>query len=151
VSSSAFLIPAGTPVRYPEGVKNDEDAIFFNELSELGPVRCVPEILSGYRRHPESTQARAKNELVGFENMLRWARAREAQRPGTVRRLMHTFATRLVNVRWRRNWVWYWRLRDFCVANWPEGVPMPPTLTERVWPPVVYRVKDAIDRIRGKA
>jgi glycosyltransferase involved in cell wall biosynthesis len=151
IMPSASLVPADVPVRFPEWAKNDEDAIFFNELSELGPVRCVPEVLMRYRKHPGSAMAKVRNELVGFENLLRWAREREATRPGTVRRLMHTFATRLENVRWRRNWVWYWRLRNFCVANWPPGVPLPPTLTERVWPPVVYRVKDAIDRIRGKA
>lgn len=152
VTSSSFVIPAGTPVRYPEWARNDEDAIFFNEVSELGPVRCVPEVLAAYRRHPTSaqaTQARTGNELAGCQNLLRWAKEREALHPGTVRRLLHTLAGVLVNVRWRRNWRWYWKLRGFCDAHWPADVPKPPVLSERVWPPAAYRLKDALDRLRG--
>jgi glycosyltransferase involved in cell wall biosynthesis len=148
VMPSASLVPTDTPIRFPEWAKNDEDAIFFNEVSELGPVRCVPEILMNYRKHPDSVMAKSRNELIGVENLLRWAKSREAEKPGTVQRLMHSLATRLVNVRWRRNWEWYWKLRGFCIANWPAGVPQPPILTERIWPPIVYRVKDTLDRLR---
>ena len=154
VTSSSFVIPATTPVRYPEWARNDEDAIFFNDVAELGPVRCVPEVLMGYRKHPTSAQAthaRSRNELAGVENLLRWAKEREAKHPGTVRRLLHTLAGALVNVRWRRNWRWYWKLRGFCDANWPADVPRPPVLTERVWPPLAYRLKDALDRLRRGA
>lgn len=150
VTSSAFVIPAATPVRFPEWAKNDEDAIFFNEVSELGPARCVPEVLMSYRKHPTSAQAtvRTRNELTGVENLLRWAKQREAAKPGTVRRLLHTLAGVLVNVRWRRNWSWYWKLRGFCAEHWPLDVPRPPVLSERIWPPLAYRLKDAFDRLR---
>lgn len=150
VLPSASLVPADTPARFPEWAKNDEDAIFFNECSERGPVRCVSEVLAGYRKHPASVQARTRNELAGVENLLKWAKGRESAHPGTVRRLLHTLAGVLVNVRWRRNWSWYWKLRGFCEANWPADVPRPPVLRERVWPPVAYRLKDAFDRLRGK-
>lgn len=150
VMPSASLVPADTPIRFPEWARNDEDAIFFNEVSELGPVRCVAEVLMNYRKHPASAMAKVRNELIGFENLLRWAKGREAEKPGTVQRLMHSFAQVLINARWRRNWVWYWKLRGFCIANWPEGVPQPPILSERIWPPMVYRVKDMFDRARGR-
>jgi hypothetical protein len=149
VMPSASLVPANTSARFPEWSRNDEDAIFFNECSDLGPARCVPEVLSNYRKHPASVQARTRNELAGCENLLRWAKEREPAHPGTVRRLLHTLAGVLVNVRWRRNWSWYWKLRGFCNAHWPPDVPRPPVLSERIWPPVAYRLKDAFDRFRG--
>jgi hypothetical protein len=68
-----------------------------------------------------------------------------------VRRLLHTLAGVLVNARWRRYWARYWKLRAFCLANWPPDLPRPPVLSERVWPPFAYRLKDAFDRFRRKA
>ncbi len=150
VLPSASLVPAGTPVRFPEWAKNDEDAIFFNECSARGPVRCVPEVLAGYRKHPASAQATMRNELAGCENLLRWATDREAAHPGTTLKLLTTLCEVLANVRWRRNWRWYWKLRGFCEAHWPPGAPRHPELTARVWPPLAYLLKDAIDRLRGR-
>lgn len=150
VLPSASLVPADTPVRFPEWARNDEDAIFFNECAARGPVRCVPEPLARYRKHPASAQATMRNELAGCENLLRWARERETTHPGTVLKLLHTLAGVLANVRWRRNWRWYWTLRGFCAAHWPAAAPRPPELTARVWPPVAYRLKDALDRLRGR-
>jgi hypothetical protein len=151
VLPSASVVPACTPVRFPEWARNDEDAIFFNELSDLGPVRCVPEVLAAYRRHPSSaqaSQARTGKELAGCENLLRWAKGREGLHPGTVQRLLHTLAGVLVNVRWRRNWSWYWKLRGFCAEHWPADAPRHPELSARVWPPLAYRLKDRFDRLR---
>jgi glycosyltransferase involved in cell wall biosynthesis len=144
VMPSAALIPAGLPNRFVTWAKNDEDAIFFNELSETGPVRCVPEPLMRYRKHPASAQARAATRPVGAENLLRWARERESQSPGTVAKLFHTLAGLVVAARWKRDWPRYWMFRDFCDHNWPAGVARHPVLNERVWPSVVYRLKDAV-------
>lgn len=150
VLPSASLVPADTPVRFPEWAKNDEDAIFFNECATRGPVRCVPEVLANYRKHAASAQATTRNELAGCENLLRWAKEREGQHLGTVLRLLYTLCGVLANVRWRRNWRWYWKLRGFCDAHWPADVPRPSELTARVWPPLAYRLKDALDRLRGR-
>lgn len=150
VLPSASLVPADTPVRFPEWARNDEDAIFFNECAARGLVRCVPEPLARYRKHAASAQATMRNELAGCENLLRWANEREATHPGTTHKLLHTLAGVLANVRWRRNWPRYWKLRGFCAAHWPADVPRPPELTARVWPPLAYRLKDVLDRLRGK-
>ena len=146
VIPSAALVPAGLPNRFVTWARNDEDAIFFNELAETGPVRCVPEPLMHYRKHPASAQAKAAARPIGAENLLRWARDREATSPGTVARLFHTLAGLVVTARWKRDWPRYWMFRDFCERNWPEGVERHPVLSERVWPRVFYRLKDAVER-----
>jgi hypothetical protein len=147
------VVPAGGAVRFPEWAgNNEEDAIFFNELAELGPVRAVPEPLMRYRKHPTSAQARTGySSDRGCRNLLRWATEREPTRPGTLARLFDTLAELAVAARWKRNWPQYRALRAFCAANWPVDRPRPPVLTERVWPPAVYAAKDALDRLRGAA
>lgn len=153
VLPSAAVVPAGLPVRFPEWAgNNEEDAIFFNELAELGPVRAVPEPLARYRKHPTSAQARTGTSSDrGCRNLLRWAAGREPTHPGTVARLFDTLAELAVAARWKRQWSQFRMLRDFCAANWPAGRPRPRVLAERVWPRAVYAVKDALDRLRGAA
>ena len=153
VMPSAAVVPAGLPVRFPEWAgNNEEDAIFFNELAELGPVRAVPEPLMRYRKHPTSAQARTGNSSDrGCRNLHRWASEREPANPGTVARLFDTLAELATAARWKRDWAQYWALREFCAANWPADLPRPACLTERVWPKAVYAAKDAIDRLRGAA
>jgi hypothetical protein len=38
-------------------------------------------------------------------------------------------------------------MRDFCLKHWPAGDPKPLVLTERVWPQIIYRVKDGFQRL----
>jgi glycosyltransferase involved in cell wall biosynthesis len=152
VLPSAALVPAGLPVRFVEWAGNDsEDAIYFNELAALGPVQCVPEPLTQYRRHEASAQAKghAAGQAHGYENLLRWATAREPAAPGTLVRLFRTLAEVAVVARWKRNWAQYRMLRGFCDRHWPTDVPRPAVLTERVWPKLVYQLKDAVDRLRA--
>ncbi|HYH63088.1 MAG TPA: glycosyltransferase family A protein [Urbifossiella sp.] len=153
VMPSAAVVRAGLPVRFPEWAgNNEEDAIFFNEVAELGPVRAVPEPLTRYRKHPTSAQARTGNSSDrGCRNLLRWATEREPTHPGTLARLFDTLAELAVAARWKRNWPQYRALRAFCAANWPADRPRPPVLSERVWPRAVYAAKDALDRLRGGA
>ncbi|HJZ55192.1 MAG TPA: glycosyltransferase family A protein [Gemmataceae bacterium] len=151
VMPSAAVVPAGLPVRFVEWAGNDEDAIFFNELSAIGPVRCVPEPLTRYRKHAASAQAKVVAKPTGCENLQRWATEREVTAPGTLRRLFHTLAELAVAARWKRNWPQYWMLRAFCAKHWPADLPRPPVLAERVWPRVAYKLKDAIDWVRGRA
>jgi len=149
VMPSAALVPADVPNRFVEWARNDEDAIFFNELAERGRVECVPEPLMRYRKHPASAQAKGATRPAGAENLLRWAREREPRSAGSVRRVMHTFAGLVVAARWKRDWPRYWMFRKFCERNWPDGVDRHPVLAERVWPPLIYRLKDAFDGSRA--
>lgn len=81
VMPSTAVVSAGLPVRFVEGARMNQDALFFNELAVLGPVRCVPEPLTRYRQHPASTQAKTARHSIEDESLLRWATAREPTAP----------------------------------------------------------------------
>ncbi len=70
---------------------------------------------------------------------------RESAAPGTLARLFHTLVGLVITARWKRDWPQYWMLRGFCNRHWPADLPRPAALTERVWPKLVYPLKDAID------
>ena len=148
VMPSAAVVPAGFPIRFVEGVAFNEDAIFFNEIAALGPVRCVPKVLTRYRLHPASAQAKTTKNSIEDESLMQWATAREPVAPGTVARMFHTLAELTVTARLKRNWPQYWMLRRYCDRRWPAELPRPAVLTERVWPQLAYRLKDNIDRLR---
>lgn len=149
VMPSAALVPRGYAVRFPEWARNDEDAIFFNEMSDRGRVVCLGEPLMRYRKHPSQAQAQVVASPVGSANLLRWAIERELTYPGTVARLFHTLSTLVVTARWKRDWVQYWTLRNFCDEHWPADSARADVLSERVLPPALYMAKDWLDRLRG--
>lgn len=154
VMPSASVVPADSPVRFPEWAKHNEDAVFFNETAERGPVRAVAEPLARYRRHGASNQAahrsaaRQRTPARVNDTLLQWATGRESTHPGSVARLFHTLTALVVSARWKRDWPQYWLLRDYCAAHWPADLPRPACLTERVWPAAVYAAKDFFDRVR---
>jgi glycosyltransferase involved in cell wall biosynthesis len=148
VMPSAAVVPAGLPIRFTEGVKINEDAIFFNEMTAFGPVRCVSQPLTWYRLHPASAQAKTAQHSIEDKSLLQWATARELSAPGTRARLFHTLTGLALRARWKRNWPQYWFLRQFCDRHWPAELPRPAVLTERVWPKLVYRLKDTLDQLR---
>ncbi len=149
VMPSCTIVRNGLPVRFPEWAGNNEDAIYFNDVSVLGRVRCVKEPLMRYRRHSASAQATTGAKPTGCENLLRWAREREPSRPGIVHRLFRTLAKLVLAARWKRNWPQYWMIRNFCEAHWPDDMSRPPVLSERVWPQLVYNLKDRLDVLRS--
>lgn len=148
VMPSAAVVRAGLPMRFPTWARNDEDAIYFNELAETGRMVALPEVLMRYRKHPNSAQARA-GDAQGFANLLRWA---ESKNDGGVtrRRLLKTYAHLMVRAKWQRNWNRYWTFRRLVLEHWHDSEPVPAAVRERVWPKCVYRAKDAMDGAVGR-
>lgn len=144
VMPSAAMVRADLPTRFPTWARNDEDAIYFNEVSEYGRLAAVPEVLMRYRRHNRSAQAQSGAERRGFANLLRWADSRGGDARA---RLFRTFVHLMVSARWQRRWDRYWTYRGLLNEHWQAGDPLPPALSERVWPRMVYRIKDAWDAL----
>jgi len=148
VLTTASVMPAALAIRFPTWAGNDEDAIYFNDLAECGRVVSVPEVLIRYRRHSSSAQAQTGADLRGFANLLRWAESKDDD-GATRRRLLRTYVQLMLRARWQRQWERYWTFRKLAREHWPAGDPLPAALTERVWPQVAYRLKDALDAARA--
>lgn len=146
VMPSAAVVDRTRAARFPVGARVNEDAVFFNDTAARGPVRCVPEVLMRYRKHPQSAQARHQAGNYGDtgDTLLNWAQEREAANPGTVFRLLSTLADLVLAARWKRDWNQYHTLRQVCNRNWPKGVAKPAVLREWVWPQFVYRLRDRL-------
>jgi glycosyltransferase involved in cell wall biosynthesis len=144
IMPSAALVSADVPIRFHEWALANQDAMYFNEVAETGPIRCVAEPLMRHRLHPASIQAHGSR----VPYLLHWAKGREAVRPGTIARLFRTLAHLTLVARWKRDWSQYWMLREHCNAHWPPELARPSVLTERLWPRALYRAKDAWDHLR---
>ena len=69
VMPSASFVKNGTAIRFPEWAHNDEDAIFFNMTSRMGPVTAVNEPLIRYRKHSGQAQTKVTALPTGCLNL----------------------------------------------------------------------------------
>jgi hypothetical protein len=148
VLPAAVMVRASSRVRFPEWTGNNEDTVYFNELLQEGSFVFVAEPLFGYRKHPGSAQAQPGSVERACRTMVEWAERQPADRRERLRRKVLAALARQAEVaKWKRAWQDHAVMRDFCLKHWPAGDPKPLVLTERVWPPIVYSVKDGFDRL----
>ena len=148
VNTSSAMVRRSATVRFPHGVSINEDSIYFNELAEVGRFSYLDEPLVGYRKHPTSAQANPKSVLVGCESLYQWALRRAPRDPSCLSRLLGSLDILLRNAKWKRDWKKYWIFREFVVGRWPENE-LTSAFRERIFPPLVYRLKDMWDSIRS--
>jgi len=60
-------------IRFPHGIKDNEDTIFFALLRREGKFLRVPEPLAGYRKGAHQRTALKDHELLGIQSTLQWA------------------------------------------------------------------------------
>ncbi|GAB4137044.1 MAG: hypothetical protein Kow0040_23410 [Thermogutta sp.] len=151
---SSILVRRELPLRFPDWTQDGEDLIYFLELTRVARIALVPEELIGYRVHGGG-QSNAADMLVRRYRALRAYLERTDGWPQSDRReIREGFLTLMarcaVEARFARDWPKYRSLRRFfteCGEQLPE--PANAVCRERIWPPVVYRIKDAWDRLRS--
>ncbi len=147
------LVRRNVTVRFPEWTRHGEDMIYFAELSLYGRFVHVDVPLTGIRMHG-SNQSKGVNHLTcNFQSRFRWT---EEMSPtlgqDAVKELNELLRNRVVDcmtdAKWRRDWRQYRELRHYAAQfEWDEKPPR--ALTERVYPSVLYRIKDFLDRFLG--
>ncbi|NMC21488.1 MAG: glycosyltransferase family 2 protein, partial [Thermogutta sp.] len=150
---SSLLVRRDLPLRFPDWTQDGEDLIYFLELARMARIELLPEELIGYRVHgggqsnAADMPARRYRALVAYlERAEGW---RESDRREIREGFMSLMARCAVEARFGRDWPRYWSLRRFfaeCGGELPEQAKA--VLHERIWPPLVYRIKDAWDQLR---
>ena len=153
VTPSTAMVPGGLTLRFPVGVAQGGDMVFFTELSRQGRFLYVPEPLTGYRVHANQVTRRGDAWVRHFQNRFAWVEAQQdylgAETAAHLRGQLREQVLRWVALaRWNRQWERFDSLREYArTLPWEGGLPT--ALTERLWPRALYDVKDFADRVLG--
>jgi glycosyltransferase involved in cell wall biosynthesis len=149
-----FRRAAAAGLQFPAGVRTGGDMIFTALLRRGGPFVIVPDVLYGYRRHPQQVTAAE----VAFESMrhrLDWLdRHGPAQCPEFDRRQVETamwlgYAEALACHYWARRKADYHTLAAQLRQRWPADLPLPRELSLRWYPDWVWALKGWAGRLRA--
>jgi glycosyltransferase involved in cell wall biosynthesis len=146
VLPSASIINKEVSIEWPERTKNLEDALFFNQLVEMGEAVGIPKYLVRYRRHAASQQRQANAQEKAFASLLQ----EYTDDPVKCKKLQNTLL-HLLQSRWyARDWESFDRLKVLFAEKWPEKLESEPILTRRRFPRFTYRLKDTFDLWKSK-
>jgi glycosyltransferase involved in cell wall biosynthesis len=154
VHPSSAMVRRSVGVRFPEWTRTGEDALYFAEVSMAGRVLYVPDELVIYRRHEGAQSVAVDNIVDSRESCLRWLelnahRISEPERTAVRARILDDLLERMRVLKWRRDWKRYWSIRRFLERTIPAAE-APAEVKERLWPPIVYQVVDAWDRVSSR-
>lgn len=157
---SSLMVRRSLPLRFPEWTQDGEDLLYFLDLVQTADIALVPEFLTGYRVHPRGQSARPDILIRRYRAICEYL----VRRGGTISpdtaqavrvefiRLMCRVAAQLKYV---RDWPQYWTIRRYLGSadpSLPTDLPAEVAALqhERVYPRWAYRLKDALDRARGR-
>lgn len=157
VLPSTAIVRAGAlgHLRFPVGVTDSEDMIFFVELRERGPFLHVPEPLTGYRILETSAVRRAGHELRSVSARFGYMQA-NANRYSKEER--EAIRRHLSEVLVRAHGRALWRRRDPEMARAyrrlfdevrPPGFPVPEDFRHKLYPRWMFLLRDAVHRLTG--
>jgi len=155
VSMSVVRAQALEGLRFPEGITDSEDMIFFLELRERGSFVHTREPLVGYRIRPTSAVRRAGHELRSVATRYEYLRRhRERYSRADSEAVRRRLAEALIPSHGRA----LWKDRDLAMVRAyrrlfdevrPESLPVPPAFRHRLYPRWMYRIRDAIASVTG--
>jgi glycosyltransferase involved in cell wall biosynthesis len=135
---------------FPIGVKTGGDMLFTGLLRRRGPFVIIPDVLYGYRRHPQQITAQ-HTVLDSLEQRLKWLRGNAAEvwpelsLEAAERAMWEALARALGLHYWTRRKEDFLALRQTLHTSWPRHLPRPPELSLRWYPAWVWKVKAWLD------
>jgi glycosyltransferase involved in cell wall biosynthesis len=148
---SSVLVRSQAVAPFREWAASSEDIIFFADLIRAG-VRFgyLHAPLVGHRVHAVSANREAGAQACGLSVQWRWILENYASQLCELRRLQANVlskAGRAMHIaRSSRDWRQYWEWRDWLTDHWPAGESRPPALDERIYAPILYDVKDRVEK-----
>jgi glycosyltransferase involved in cell wall biosynthesis len=151
ICTSTALVRKSIPVTFREWAGSSEDIIFFGDLLQAGvQFGYVDEALVGHRLHELSANREAGSQGCGLSVQWRWILETFASQPEEQRRLRDNLLTKVIramsDARSSRDWCRYWEWRNWLGEHWPSDLPRPLSLGERIYAPVLYAVKDRVEK-----
>jgi glycosyltransferase involved in cell wall biosynthesis len=152
ICTSTVLFRKSIPVTFREWAGSSEDIIFFGDLLKAGvQFGYVDEALVGHRLHAVSANREAGSQMCGLSVQWRWIGETFGAQPEEQRRLRVNLLTKVIramsDARASRDWCRYWEWRNWLAEYWPTDLPRPQSLGERIYAPVLYAVKDRVERL----
>ncbi len=154
-NTSTLLVRRVASPRFPEWTQYAEDLIYGLELVRKGEIRYVAELLTGYRVHGKNQSKGPAVETYRHETFLRWLEQNASSMAAEeVEKIKQYWIKRLVkradDAKWTRQWPHYWAIRRYLeqYRSLPEVAAL---VNERIYPPVLYRIKDRFDRWRASS
>jgi len=144
VLPSCAIVRAQIKIQWEESIRYGEDALFFNQLSQLGRVVGVSETLVRYRRHAGSQQQQSGGMATAFETFV----SAYSKNPVDWTRFLNSLVRNLRIARHARDWLRYDYLRKQLIDVWPKERPMPNELKFRRLPKAAYAIRDFVDDLR---
>ena len=152
ICTSAALVRKAFSVTFREWAASSEDIIFFGDLLAAGiQFGYVDEALVGHRLHAGSANREAGSQVSGLSVQWRWLLETFGSQPEELRRLQNDLLAKVIRAmsqaRSCRDWCRYWDWRNWLAKYWPSDLPRPEVLNERIYSPVVYEMKDRVEKL----
>ena len=151
---SSLMVRSSYAGRFPTWTRYGEDMIYFAEmlLHQPGGVRLVQSDLVANRRHRNRQSANVTIQLYWHETVERWVNDKKEQMlPEVADEIQGRLVLRLVEETmycyWRRDWINYWLFRN-ALEKYPSVPEVQTVLSQRVYPPWVYKCKDWFEKPR---
>ena len=153
ICTSTALFRRNIPVTFREWAgSSGEDIIFFGDLLRAGiQFGYIDKALVGHRLHAVSANRKVGSQACGLSVQWRWVLETFASQPDEQRRLQNDLLAKVINAMSRarssRDWRRYWEWRNWLADHWPSELPRPESLDERIYSPVLYELKDRVEKI----
>ncbi len=148
---STLMVSRSLPARLPSWTQYAEDAIYFAEVSRLGKMVLVPEILTAVRCHRASQSAAAGIAAHWHETFSEWLRRNEhildvrmvcSLRRKLLERLVH----QSFRAYYKRNWDDYQLLRNY-LTRYAEDLAVKALLDGRIPPRWFYSLRQGLGKL----
>jgi glycosyltransferase involved in cell wall biosynthesis len=148
---STLMVSRSLPARFPTWTQYAEDAIYFAEVSRLGKMALMPEILTAVRCHPTSQSAGAGIAAHWHETFLEWLRRNEqtldARMVGSLRRkLLKRLVHQSFKAYYKCKWNDYRLLRDY-LARYADDPSVKALLDGRIPPRWFYTLRQGLGQL----
>jgi glycosyltransferase involved in cell wall biosynthesis len=148
---STLMVSRSLHARFPNWTQYAEDAIYFAEVSRLGKMVLVPEILTAVRCHPASQSAATGIAAHWHETFLEWLRRNEQtldfRMVCTLRRkLLERLVHQCFKAYYKCKWNDYNLLRNY-LARYADDSAVKALLDEKIPPRWLYTLRQVLGKL----
>ena len=150
---SSTLVRRDSCPPFPTWTQYGEDTVFLLDLVRCGPLALVVEPLVSVRRHGGNQSENPQALVEWHKARLKWLDLHPDVEPAVAQCIrtgwLHRLLERAVRLRWRRDWPGYRAMCDHLTQFKGQDEAIGRLLEMPVYPSWLYRLGDAVRRIRA--